>query len=126
MTTYRIGSNWLDDPSDEQFVKKGSGSLGRHLLKQYGTMPIGEQIEKMLTAKVRCPRGHETTVGQAGDSMLCVLKSCREPLGLVDAPEPIAKSREQEREQTGEYTGGMLDGVPLRSNPNKPRRPIVR
>ena len=150
MTTHRLPSTWLQDPTDDQMVEKSlaHGGLGSILAGS----PLIQRLAKAAATVLVCKSGHETTLGKA-EGERCARKDCRAPLmvkgtrkmkddeeeGMPERFQSKEKMKDDEEEGMPEQfqqrqrrmvksddmveTGGSIDSTPiLTKRAGNPRR----
>jgi len=119
----RLPSNWLNDPSDKEYISR---SVGRGLGTIIAGSPAVQKLAALAEAPVGCAAGHVYKLAEIESVSKC---SCgakwttikNEKIEQQDEPEPTTYRRMVNGEEVA--TGGSLDGEALTTNPRKSRRP---
>jgi hypothetical protein len=124
MSTQRLPSNWLNEPTDEQFIEK---SVGRGLGTITAGAPLAQRLAKLAETEVVCKSGHASTLGKIESVTKC----------KCGAAWATAKGEKlEEDESTPVYvgttksadempTGGSIDGQPIMTSKSRVRRPFT-
>jgi hypothetical protein len=123
MSTHKLPSNWLNDPSDDAFIEK---SVGHGLGSLIAGAPLVQRLAKAAETVLVCKSGHETTLGKA-EGERCARKDCRAPLMVKgaqpDEVEPEVRTRRMVKSDDMVETGGTIDSQPiLTKRAGNPRR----